>query len=165
MIVHLFYGLISKAANMKTLKKQKKKKKKKKKNKNNSNTNNNDDNAVSNSDNDAKPKLLLPIRELIEVINNGVVDCIDVFQKKTKKEIQQMEIKDLEKTLIGVAAKDNESNVLKCTLLSDESDFKLCRQDVLQKIYESHCHTYENILEQAIICDANIEVILNLLRK
>ena len=80
MIIYLFYGIISNSSNMKSLKKQKKKKKKKKKkNNNNSNTNNNDNNIQGNV---APAKLLKPLKELIEVMNTGIVDCIDMLQKK-----------------------------------------------------------------------------------
>ena len=162
MIIYLFYGIISNSSNMKSLKKQKKKKKKKKKkNNNNSNTNNNDNNIQGNV---APAKLLKPLKELIEVMNTGIVDCIDMLQKKVKKEIQKVEMTNLQKTFgISNNTNDNNNNELKLTL-DDDPEYKLCKEGVFQKIYESHCHTYENLLEQAVMCDANVEGLLSLMK-
>ena len=162
MIIYLFYGIISNSSNMKSLKKQKKKKKKKKKkNNNNSNTNNNDNNIQGNV---APAKLLKPLKELIEVMNTGIVDCIDMLQKKVKKETQKVEMTNLQKTFgISNNTNDNNNNELKLTL-DDDPEYKLCKEGVFQKIYESHCHTYENLLEQAVMCDANVEGLLSLMK-
>ena len=49
-------------------------------------------------------------------------------------------------------------------IIGDDAGYKLCRQEVFQKVYESHRHTFERLLREATACGAMGKEILSVLK-
>ena len=147
-----FYAVVTKAGNLNVLKKQKKKKKGKKKV-----GNKNGNGAASDSEN--LPKLLAPLRKLLQTMSVGCADSVKMINGKLDFQKHELDMKNIEASF-GIQ-KDNDKVD---NLIGDDAGYKLCRQEVFQKVYESHRHTFERLLREATACGAMGKEILSVLK-
>eukprot|EP00944_MAST-04C_sp_MAST-4C-sp1_P004701 g4701.t1 len=147
-----FYAVVTKAGNLNVLKKQKKKKKGKKKV-----GNKNGNGAASDSEN--LPKLLSPMRKLLQTMSVGCADSVNMINRKLDFQKHELDMKNIEASF-GI----QKDNAKVDDLLGDDAGYKLCRQEVFQKVYESHRHTFERLLREATACSAMGKEILSVLK-
>ena len=152
LIFYVFYAVITKSGNLKVLKKQKKKKKGKKK------VGNKNGNGAA-SDSGSLPKLLTSLRTLVQTMCEGCADSVKMINEKLDFQKHESDMKNIEASF-GIQ-KDS-SNI--DDLIGDDDGYKLCRQEVFQKVYESHRHTFERLLGEATACSAMGKDVLSVLK-